>query len=151
MIDRLAALDGVFGERRKLGPTRASANERFCRTPADVAELMHIFDQSRAQNDLLKTSISKLGFSFGCWNGLDSPHSVGMRMRCGAYGDFPRMPNDLTIGVPDRSAGSAAWTTAKLRLVLTVMIDAWEPAEAALLSWPYLDFAPRGAPEKPGR
>ncbi len=151
MVDGLAGIDEVFRGWRKLGKTRASAQEPFCKTPADVAELAQIFDQNRAHYDSPKRVWPELGFSFGCWNGLDPPFETGMHVDAGAYANDRRTPNSVVIQASDHSkARSAAWTASELRTALNVMIDAWDAREAAVLSIRYLDMAPTGPPKKPG-
>jgi hypothetical protein len=149
MIDGLAMTETVFGGWRKLGSTLASAQDRFCKTPADIAELTQIFDQSREYYDLPKRLWPEMGFSFGCWNGRNPPCGTNMRVRCGAYGPSPKMANDIMIGVSERPRNDVEWTAAELRRVLNVVIDAWGPSEAAVIYYPYFEFAPRSVPDNP--
>ena len=151
MVDGLASIDGVFGQWRRRAATRAAANESFCKTPADVQELTRIFNDNRYHYDAPRKVWPELGFSISCWNGLDPPYSLAMRMHVGSYDDSPKMPNTATISISElRQSSGVPWTATELRPVMRTVIDAWDVREAAIVCRRYDDFMPMSEPKKSG-
>src|SRR5580704_10778487 len=95
MLEGLAAAHRDLARWNKQAETRAAADEPLFRYPPVLPDLEALFESGKFFKSGSGELCPKLGYSIGAWNGLDSPRSMSLSVRAGAYTDRNSQPNSV--------------------------------------------------------
>jgi hypothetical protein len=97
--------------------------------------------KGRNRQNIRRTAIEDLGFSFGLWNGGEDAKDADLYVRCGLYWQSPNPQTDLgncvTLDFPE-DLGSLRQSE-RMASVLTAAAKAWNPEWAGIMSHEAMD------------